>query len=91
MDLSGGVLNYQGISVLNWVETSSCNGKYVSHHVICIPACLACTSNKMHMKDQEVCPFKCIDMNFGEGIEFDYSKTTKLVLDAYEMTDVGKI
>ncbi len=42
------------------------------------------------MHGEQLCPFKSIKTQFGEGIEFNYAKTTRLVINAFCLEDIGK-
>jgi hypothetical protein len=37
-----------------------------------------------------VCPFNCIQTQFVEGIEFDYSTMTRLVINAFSLESAAK-
>jgi hypothetical protein len=89
MDIRGGTLNYKGIIVLNDVETASKNvGKM--GRLLPSPASLQHVAQKLEKAGKHLCPFQLISTNFGEGVEFDYAKTTRLVIDAFGLSDVGK-
>jgi hypothetical protein len=89
MDICGGTLNYKGITVLNDVETASKNlGKM--GRLLPSPASLQHVAQKLEKAGKHLCPFQLISTNFGEGVEFDYAKTTRLVIDAFGLSDVGK-
>jgi hypothetical protein len=89
MDIRGGTLNYEGITVLNDVETASKNlGKM--GRLLPSPASLQHVAQKLEKAGKHLCPFQLISTNFGEGVEFDYAKTTRLVIDAFGLSDVGK-
>mmetsp|Transcript_17010 Transcript_17010/g.24234 ORF Transcript_17010/g.24234 Transcript_17010/m.24234 type:complete len:220 (-) Transcript_17010:1540-2199(-) len=92
MDLHGGTLNYQGISVLNDVESAAYKGskRRFRNRVLCTPACLQRMAKVLEDKGDSICPFKQIKTDFGEGIEFDYAKHTRLVIDAFGLTDTGQ-
>jgi hypothetical protein len=44
----------------------------------------------LEKEGDNICPFKHISTRFGEGIEFDYSKVTRLVINAFGLEQVGK-
>lgn len=92
MDLKGGTLNYEGIKVLNDVETAGYTGekRRVRNRLICTPACLKRVAKVLENEGNELCPFSHISTEFGEGIEFDYAKVTRLVINAFNLESAAK-
>jgi hypothetical protein len=92
MDLRGGTLNYEGIAVLNDVESAAMDsGKRRQYgRMIPTPASLQKVAKILEMHGEQLCPFKSIKTQFGEGIEFIYAKTTRLVSNAFGLEDIGK-
>ena len=88
MDLRGGTLNYEGITVLNDVEASAYTGtgKRFRGRLICTPACLQRVAKELEKEADTLCPFKRIETPFGEGIEFNYARVTRLVLNAFGLS-----
>ena len=37
-----------------------------------------------------MCPFTTINTDFGEGVEFDYARTTRLVINAFGLEQLGR-
>jgi hypothetical protein len=85
MDLNGGTLNYEGIAILNDVEAASYNGNKSRYRnrLLCTPACLKRVAKKLEQTGNDICPFKSFMTPFGEAIEFDCTKATCLVIDAF--------
>ncbi len=92
MDLSGGTLNYEGISILNGIKAASYTGNKTRYRnrLVCTPYCLKRVAKKLESAANELCPFHSYMTPFGEAIEFDYSKTTRLFIDAFGLSEVGK-
>jgi hypothetical protein len=90
MDLNGGTLNYEGITILNDVEAASYNGSKNRYRkrLLCTPACLKRVATKLAQAVNDICPFKSFMTPFGEAIEFDYAKATRLVVDAFGLLDI---
>lgn len=78
MDLHGGTLNYEGISILNKIEAAPYTGNNTR------------VAKKLETAANELCPFHSYMTPFGEAIEFDYSKATRLVIDAFGLLQVGR-
>jgi hypothetical protein len=91
MDLRGGTLNYEGLSVMNDVETAAYKGdlKRIKDRVIPTPACLKRVAEVVEKEGDKICPFKMISTPFGEGVEFDYAKATRLVINGFDLESVG--
>ncbi len=91
MDLRGGTLNYEGISVLNDVEASSYvgNKKRIRNRLLCTPACLKRVAKKLESSAETLCPYNRITTPFGEGLEFDYAKLTRLVINSFELEPIA--
>jgi FtsZ-binding cell division protein ZapB len=89
MDIRGGTLNYEGLTVLNDVETAS-EGVGRMGRVLPSPSSLQRVAQKLEKAGETLCPFELISTDFGEGIEFNYAKTTRLVIDAFGLSDIGK-
>ena len=92
MDLSGGTLNYEGISILNNAEATSSKGDRIRirNRLLCTPACLKRVAKKLELEGDTICPFSSYMSPFGEAVEFDYSKSVRLIFDAFGLLDVGK-
>jgi hypothetical protein len=92
MDLRGGTLNYEGLTVLNDVESAAmpCGKRRLFGRLLPTPSCLQEVANILEKHGQRLFPFKMITTAFGEGIEFNYAKTTRLVIDAFGLQDIGK-
>jgi len=92
MDIRGGTLNYESISVLNDVETAAeCSeGLGWMGRLLPTPASLQHVAQKLEKEGETLCPFELISTDFGEGVEFDYAKTTRLVIDAFGLSEIGK-
>ena len=92
MDIRGGTLNYEGLSVLNDVETAAECSEGVGRmgRLLPSPASLQRVAQKLEKEGENLCPFELIKTDFGEGVEFDYAKTTRLVIDAFGLAEVGK-
>jgi hypothetical protein len=58
--------------------------------LILTPACLQWVARTLEKEGEHLCPFKHINTDFGEGIEFDYARTTRLVIDAFGLAGIGK-
>jgi hypothetical protein len=91
MDLRGGTLNYEGIGVLNDVESAAMAGgkKRLFGRLLPTPSCLQKIAKVLEEHGQRLCPFERIETQFGEGIEFNYAKTTRLVIDAFGLNRIG--
>ncbi len=87
MDLKGGTLNYEGIKVFNEVEVAAYSGdkKRVKNRLVCTPACLERVAKVLEDEEKARCPFDHIHTDFGEGIEFNYAKVTRLVINAFSL------
>jgi hypothetical protein len=74
MDLRGGTLNYEELTVLNDVESAAaampCGKKRLFGKLLPMPSCLQQVANILENHGQRLCPFKMISTAFGEGIEF---------------------
>jgi hypothetical protein len=92
MDLRGGTLNYEGISVLNDVEASAYTGSKsrLRGRLLCTPACLKLVAKQLEREGDSICPYQRIRTPYGEGIEFDYAKVTRLVINSYGLEDAGR-
>jgi hypothetical protein len=92
MDLRGGTLNYEGISVLNDVEASAytASKSRLRGRLLCTPACLKLVAKQLESEGDSICPYQCIRTPYGEGIEFDYAKVTRLVINSYGLEDAGR-
>ncbi len=92
MDLRGGTLNYEGIKVLNDVEASASDGnkRRMRNRLICTPACLKRVAKELEKQGDILCPYSHIHTEFGEGIEFDYAKVTRLVINTFGLEDAAK-
>ena len=89
MDIHGGTLNYEGITVLNDVETASESVGQMGR-VLTSLSSLQCVAQRWEKAGESLCPFELISTDFGEGVEFDYAKTTRLVIDAFCLSGIGK-
>jgi hypothetical protein len=89
MDIRGGTLNYEGITVLNDVETASKNVGKIGR-LLPTPASLQHVAQKLEKVGEHLCPFQLISTNFDEGMEFDYAKKTRLVINAFGLSDIRK-
>jgi hypothetical protein len=83
MDLQGGMLNYEGIIVLNDVEASAYKCTRKKYRGRCTPACLQGVKKVLEKEVESLCPFKRIETQYGEGIEFDYATVMHLVVNAF--------
>ncbi len=92
MDIRGGTLNYEGITVLNDVASSGFRfeKKGQKGRLIPMPACLQRVARLLEKEGEQLCPFTTINTDFGEGVEFDYARTTRLVINAFELEQLGK-
>jgi len=74
--------------VLNDVEASAYTGtgKRFRGRLICTPACLQRVAKELEKEADTLCPFKRIETPFGEGIEFNYARVTRLVLNAFGLS-----
>lgn len=92
MDLHGGTLNYEGISILNEVEAASHNGRKLPYgsRLLCTPACLKRVAKKLEETGNELCPFSMSMTPCGESIEFDYGKATRLIVEAFGLQNIGR-
>jgi hypothetical protein len=91
MDLRGGTLNYEGITVLNDVEASAytCTGKRFHGRLLCTSACLQRVAKVLEKEADSICPFNRIEKQYGEGIEFDYARVMWLVIDAFGLSQTA--
>ncbi len=46
-----------------------------------------CSNCKLY---EDICPFTSFMTPFGEAIEFNYMKATRLVIDAFGLLDIGR-
>jgi hypothetical protein len=92
MDIRGGTLNYEGIAVLNDVENAAYRGNKRRNHnrVLCTPACLQRVADALEAEAATICPFNRIQTEYGEGIEFDYAKVTRQVINAFGLEEEAK-
>ncbi len=92
MDLHGSMLNYEGISVLNDVESATMAGdkKRIFGWLIPTPSCLQNVAKVLEMHGHAICPFERFETKYGESIEFNYAKTAHLVIEAFGLSAVGK-
>jgi len=92
MDLHGGTLNYEGITILNKIEPSYYNGDKQRYRdrLLCTPACLKRVAKHLESAGSTLCPFHSYMTPFGEAIEFDYAKAMRLIIDAFGLSDVGR-
>lgn len=92
MDIRGGTLNYEGLAVLNDVEAAAYKGnlRRIRDRVLPTPPCLQRVARILEKEGDKICPFKMIKTDFGEGVEFDYAKATRLVINAFGLEDKGK-
>ncbi len=92
MDIRGGTLNYEGLSVLNDVEAAAFTGtkKRQRGRLIPTPACLQRVACVLENEGETLCPFSILNTDFCEGIEFEYAKTTRLVINAFGLEALGK-
>jgi hypothetical protein len=54
------------------------------------PSCLQKIAKVLEEHEQRLCPFERIETQFGEGIEFNYAKTTRPFIDAFGLNQIGK-
>jgi hypothetical protein len=92
MDLNGGMLNYEGISILNNVESEYYKGdaKRIRNRLLYTPSCLKRVAKVLEREGDVICPFTSSITPFSEAIEFDYGKATCLIMDAFGLLDVGR-
>jgi hypothetical protein len=85
MDLSDGTLNYKGTSILNNVEATSYEGDRIRiwNGLLCTSVCLKRVAKKLELEGDTICPFSPYMASFGEAVEFDYSKSVRLINDAF--------
>jgi hypothetical protein len=71
-------LNYEGIAVLNDVESAAMDSSKRRQYgrMIQTPASLQKVAKILEMHGEQLFPFKRIQTQLGEGIEFNYAKTT---------------
>jgi hypothetical protein len=74
------------------VESAASVGNNVKKRgrLIPMPACLQWITCTLEKEGEHLCPFQMIQSVFGEGLEFDYAHTTRLVIDAFGLTNVKK-
>lgn len=91
MDIRGGTLNNKGITVLNDVESAACISEktHIRGRLIPTPACLQLLAHRKR-KVSIFAPFNHISTDLGEGIEFDYARTTCIAIGAFGLADIGK-
>ncbi len=91
-DLNGGMLNYEGISILNNVESEYYKGdaRQTRNRQLCTQSCLKRVAKVLESKGDVICPFTSFMTPFGKAIEFDYGKATRLIIDAFGLLDVGR-
>jgi hypothetical protein len=92
MDICGGTLNYEGLSILNDVKAAAYKGKLkrIQDCVTPMPPCLQRVARILEKEGDRVCPFKMLNTEFGEGLEFDYARTTCLVINAFGLESTGR-
>ena len=92
MDLHGGTLNYEGLKVLNDFEAAAYKGeaRQIRDRVLPTPACLQKVAQILEREGDRLCPYEIIHTDFGEGIEFDYGKATRLVINAFGLEEQAK-
>jgi hypothetical protein len=91
MDLRGGTLNYEGLKVLNDVEASAYigNKKRIRNRLLCTPSCLKRVARKLEQAAVTICPYQQISTPFGEGVELDYAKVTRLVINCFGLEQIA--
>jgi hypothetical protein len=91
MDLRGGLLKYEGLKVLNDVEALAYigNEKRIRNRLFCTPACLKRVAKKLEQAAVEICPYQQISTPFGEGVELDYAKMTRLVINCFGLERIA--
>ena len=67
MDIQGGTLNYEGMSVLNDVESAASFGQHAQKwgRFIPTPACLQQATETLERDGEHLCPFQMIQTDFG--------------------------
>lgn len=90
--ISGGTLNYEGITILNNAIAASYKGDInrAWTRLLCTPACLKWVAIKLEAEGQRIFPFNWYMIPFGEAIEFDNSKSVRLIIDAVGLLDIRK-
>jgi hypothetical protein len=68
MDLRGGTLNYEGLTVLNDVESAAmpCGKKRMFGRLLPTPSCLQQVANILEKHGQKLCPYKMISTPLGK-------------------------
>jgi len=92
MDLRGGTLNYKGLKVLNDFEAAAYKGeaRQIRDRVLPTPACLQKVAQILERKGDRLCLYEIIHTDFGEGVEFDYGKATRLAINAFGLEEQAK-
>jgi hypothetical protein len=62
----------------------------ICNSLLCTPACLKRVAKKMELEEDMICSFRSYMTPFGEAVEFDYSKSICLIIDAFGHLDMGK-
>jgi hypothetical protein len=57
--------------------------------LLCPPACLKHVAKQIENKADTVCPYQRIPTPFGEGIEFDYAKVKRLVINSFGLESIA--
>jgi hypothetical protein len=92
MDLHGGTLNYEGITILNKIEAAYYTGDKQQYRdrLLCTWACLKWVAKHLESAESTLCSFHSYMTPFGEAIEFDYAKATHFIIDAFGLSDTGR-
>lgn len=88
MDYAGGVLSYRGIEILRSIEREWFDGKKRFYTIIPSTGSLQYYAKKVEVLGNNICPFKMISTQFGEGIQFDYKSCMELLLRTHKIWDV---
>lgn len=88
MDLAGGTLSYEGIDVLRRVET--CGVKRFRGSMIPSKSELKRMATVVEWYANEHCPFRSHQTAAGESIQFDYTKATLCITEAFHLDEIGK-
>jgi hypothetical protein len=88
MDLAGGTLNYNGLTVLRRVESKG--KRFYRGGIIPSTACLQRAAKVLEKEADKICPFKEINTKWGKGIQFCEARMLKLVCDSFGVTEKAK-
>ncbi len=88
--LDGLVLEEVMKEAKKWLHKHIFTPAAMKGRLIPTPACLQRVARLLEKEGEQLCPFTTINTDFGEGVEFDYARTTRLVINAFGLEQLGR-